>query len=46
MYRWKDRNGNWQYGDRPPAGVQAEPVTLKETQRMNDLPQGALTEQK
>ena len=44
MYRWKDHNGNWQYGDRPPAGVAAEPVTLKETQRLDSLPQGSLTE--
>lgn len=29
MYRWKDSSGNWQYGDRPPPGVAAEPVTPK-----------------
>lgn len=28
-YRWKDSHGNWQYGDRPPAGVVAEPVEKK-----------------
>lgn len=28
-YRWKDSRGNWQYGDRPPAGVVAEPVEKK-----------------
>lgn len=28
-YRWKDRHGNWQYGDRPPTGVVAEPVEKK-----------------
>ena len=44
MYRWKDRHGNWQYGDRPPPGVPAEPVTLKETQRLESLPPGALKE--
>lgn len=28
-YRWKDSRGNWQYGDRPPPGVVAEPVEKK-----------------
>jgi hypothetical protein len=26
-YRWRDASGNWQYGDRPPTGVQAELMT-------------------
>lgn len=38
LYRWKDSSGNWQYSDRPPAGVDAEPVTLKQTQRLENLP--------
>lgn len=25
-YKWRGPNGNWQYGDRPPPGVDAEPV--------------------
>lgn len=29
LYRWKDSGGNWQYGDRPPAGVAAEVVEKK-----------------
>ncbi|MDF1779678.1 MAG: DUF4124 domain-containing protein [Alcanivoracaceae bacterium] len=29
LYRWKDKNGNWQYGDRPPKGVEAEIVKKK-----------------
>ena len=28
-YRWKDSHGNWQYGDRPPPGVVAEPIEKK-----------------
>lgn len=24
IYRWKDRTGAWHYGDRPPAGADAE----------------------
>ncbi|MDX1804690.1 MAG: DUF4124 domain-containing protein [Alcanivorax sp.] len=29
LYRWRDGAGNWQYGQIPPSGVQAEPVTVK-----------------
>ncbi|EKF74758.1 hypothetical protein A11A3_07038 [Alcanivorax hongdengensis A-11-3] len=29
LYRWRDRAGNWQYGQIPPAGVRAETVTVK-----------------
>ncbi len=29
MYRWRDPQGNWQYGQIPPPGVQAEPFTVK-----------------
>lgn len=45
MYRWRDSSGGWQYGDRPPPGVQAEPVTLSRTQRMDALPTGSLNEE-
>lgn len=29
LFRWKNSDGQWQYGDRPPAGVQAEMVEKK-----------------
>lgn len=29
LYRWRDSNGNWQYGDVPPTGVDAQPVNVK-----------------
>ncbi|MCG8393694.1 MAG: DUF4124 domain-containing protein [Pseudomonadales bacterium] len=29
MYRWRDARGNWQYGQIPPPGVEAERVTVK-----------------
>jgi len=29
MYRWRDPQGNWQYGQIPPPGVQAGPFTVK-----------------
>lgn len=28
LYKWKDARGNTQYGDRPPANVNAEPMAL------------------
>ena len=38
MYRWKDSYGSWQYGDRPPPGVDAEPVTPKaQIQRLEPI---------
>ena len=29
LYRWRDPDGNWQYGQIPPPGVSAEPITVK-----------------
>ncbi len=29
LFRWKNSSGQWQYGDRPPAGVEAEMVEKK-----------------
>lgn len=29
LFRWKGSTGQWQYGDRPPAGVKAEMVEKK-----------------
>lgn len=34
-YRWKDARGNWQYGDRPPPGVNAEPVEKKSVRTLS-----------
>ncbi|MBA1146836.1 DUF4124 domain-containing protein [Ectothiorhodospiraceae bacterium WFHF3C12] len=28
VYKWRDRDGTWHYGDNPPAGVAAEPVKV------------------
>ena len=28
LYKWKDSRGNTQYGDRPPANVNAQPMEL------------------
>lgn len=36
MFRWRDSKGNWQYGDRPPPGVEAEPVEEKSVQTLKD----------
>jgi hypothetical protein len=36
MFRWRDSKGNWQYGDRPPPGVEAEPVEEKKVQSLKD----------
>ena len=30
LYRWRDPEGNWQYGQIPPPGVHAEAVTVKD----------------
>lgn len=35
LYRWRDKRGNWQYGDVPPPGVAAEPVEVKPTKRLS-----------
>jgi hypothetical protein len=32
MYRWRDQYGNWRYGDVPPKGVDAEPITVGEVE--------------
>ncbi len=29
LYRWRDPRGNWQYGQIPPPGVDAEETTIK-----------------
>ena len=29
LYRWRDPQGNWQYGQIPPPGVDAEETTIK-----------------
>ncbi len=29
VYRWRDATGSWQYGQIPPPGVSAEPITVK-----------------
>ncbi|MEQ3683021.1 MAG: DUF4124 domain-containing protein [Alcanivorax sp.] len=29
LYRWRDPDGNWQYGQIPPPGVSVEPITVK-----------------
>lgn len=37
VYKWRDANGNWTYGNTPPPGVQAtaQELNLKETNRMS-----------
>ena len=39
MFRWRDSKGNWQYGDRPPPGVEAEPVEEKGVQSISEYDQ-------
>ncbi|MFT3929504.1 MAG: DUF4124 domain-containing protein [Spongiibacteraceae bacterium] len=36
VYKWRDANGNWTYGNTPPPGVQAtaQELDLKQTNRM------------
>lgn len=29
LYRWRDQSGNWQYGQIPPPGVDAEEMTVQ-----------------
>ncbi len=29
LFRWRDPQGNWQYGQIPPPGVDAEEMTIK-----------------
>ena len=36
LFRWKDSGGQWQYGDRPPAGVKAEMVEKKSIKTLTD----------
>lgn len=33
-YKWRGPNGNWQYGDHPPPGVEAEPVEAGRVQTL------------
>lgn len=44
MYRWRDSNGNWQYGDVPPSGVDAQPVKVKPAKSLSpeQIRQGSL----
>lgn len=35
LYRWRDKQGNWQYGDIPPSGVDAEPVEVKPAKQLS-----------
>lgn len=35
LYRWQDGDGRWQYGDRPPPGVAAEPVEKKSVETIS-----------
>lgn len=28
VYKWQDKHGNWHYGDQPPQGTDAIPVTV------------------
>lgn len=35
LYRWRDADGNWQYGDVPPPGIRAEPVEKKEVKTVS-----------
>jgi len=46
MYRWRDASGQWQYGQIPPPGVNAEPMEQKDTRTVSPeaLRQGALPE--
>ncbi len=48
MYRWRDPQGNWQYGQIPPPGVQAEPFTVKapDTITAEEMRGGKVPEQK
>jgi hypothetical protein len=43
MYRWRDASGNWQFGQVPPIGVEAEPLQRKEVRSLSadEVRQGA-----
>lgn len=45
-YRWRDDRGRWQYGDRPPPGVAAEPVEVEPGKQLSSeaVRQGRLDE--
>lgn len=38
VYKWRDAQGNWQFSDQPPKGVEAELVTVDTTINRNLLP--------
>lgn len=41
VYRWRDNSGNWSFGSEPPAGVQAETMTVNpDANLIPGLPQG------
>ncbi|MCU7891507.1 MAG: DUF4124 domain-containing protein [Candidatus Thiodiazotropha sp. (ex Ustalcina ferruginea)] len=47
IYRWRDKNGKVHFGDRPPASVESESVTVKpnvyHSPNIEKLSQGALS---
>lgn len=43
VYRWKDANGNTQYGERPPEGVTAQRVALRAEPSVAPAPQADST---
>lgn len=43
MYKWQDEKGIWQYGDQPPEGANATPMSVKtqiNAMKDIDLPEG------
>ena len=36
LYRWRDPQGNWQYGQTPPPGVNAEETTVRPVDGFDD----------
>ena len=38
LYRWREPDGSWAFGDVPPAGVEAEAIRQAPVQRMPAVP--------
>ncbi len=40
VYRWKDAQGVWQFGEAPPEGIDSQPVVLENDARITPLGTG------
>ena len=46
MYKWTDQNGNVQYGQFPPTGIQAERISASGTTHKVEVPDGKSPQQR